>query len=319
MKSIFLPLVLSLIVFGCVEEGEVSPDSLGQWSFLHKEDGIVSNIITVLFTDSKGNVWIGTSQGLTMYDGDSFTNFTQEGGSLSDNHVLAIMEDRDNTILIGTEGGLDYFDGNQWATLQAFDGIEINALEETSNGDIWLSTTDYGLLQILSTGGLEQHFDYICFDCNYINTLFTDSDGLLWIGSEGDLKSYDGTFESYTEVDGLANSWVSSISQDHWGNLWFGGFASRSITRLNGNDFQVIPLTDTKSFHWVRSIVEDYHGRLWLATDGAGLMYFDGSVVRKMFEVFEDEYVTALTVDNKGQLWVGSEGAGLAIYTPTPN
>ena len=320
MKSIFLPLVLSLIVFGCVEEGEVSPDSLGQWSFLQKDDGIVSNIITVLFTDSKGNVWIGTSQGLTMYDGASFTTFTEEKGNLSDNHILAIMEDSDNAILIGTEGGFDYFDGNQWGSLQQFDGIEIKAFEETSNGDIWVAASDYGLIQLLATGGLKQHVDYICFDCNEINSLFTDSDGLLWVGSEGDLKSYDGTFESYTEVDGLASSWVSTIAQDHWGNLWIGGFASRSVTRLNsGSDFEVISLTDTESFHWVRSIVEDYNGKLWLATDGAGLMYFDGAVVRKIFEVFEDEYVTALTVDNKGQLWVGSEGAGIAIYTPNPN
>ena len=320
MKSLFLPLVLSLIVLGCVEEGEVSPDSLGQWSFLIEEDGIASDIITVLFTDSKGNVWIGTSDGLTMYDGDSFTTFTQENGSLSDNHVLAIMEDSDNTILVGTEGGFDYFDGNQWGNLQQFDGIEINALEETANGDLWVAASDYGLIQLLSTGGLKQHFDYICFYCNDINTLFTDSDGLLWIGSEGDLKSYDGTFTSYTELDGLASSWVSTIAEDHWGNLWVGGFASRSITRFtSGINFEEIPLVDTDSFHWVRSIVEDRNGKLWLASDGAGLLSFDGAVMRKMFDVFADEYVTALTVDNKGQLWVGSEGAGIAIYTPTPN
>jgi ligand-binding sensor domain-containing protein len=320
MKSIFLPLVLSLIFFACVEEGDLSPDSLGQWSFVHEDDGIASEIITVLFTDSKGNVWIGTSQGLTMYNGESFITFTQENGDLSDNHILAIMEDRDHAILIGTEGGLDYFDGNQWGNLQQFDGIEINALEETSNGDIWIAASDYGLLQILASGGLEQHIDYICFDCNDINTLFTDPEGVLWIGSDGDLKSYDGTFESYTEVDGLASSWIAAIASDHWGNLWIGGFASRSVTRLTGgNVFEVIPLTDTESFHWVRSIVEDYNGKLWLASDGAGLMYFDGAVVRKMFDVFEDEYVTALTVDSGGQLWVGSEGAGIAIYTPTPN
>lgn len=49
-------------------------------------DGLLSNTITALYQDSRGFLWIGTNNGLSMYDGASFKNYTAANG-LSNNWV----------------------------------------------------------------------------------------------------------------------------------------------------------------------------------------------------------------------------------------
>jgi ligand-binding sensor domain-containing protein len=43
-------------------------------------DGLIANDIRRIFQDSKGFLWIGTMEGLSKYDGNTFTNFTRSKG-----------------------------------------------------------------------------------------------------------------------------------------------------------------------------------------------------------------------------------------------
>ena len=47
---------------------------------LTQTDGLVSNNVLAIFEDSRGNMWFGTTKGLTRYDGESFQTFTTEDG-----------------------------------------------------------------------------------------------------------------------------------------------------------------------------------------------------------------------------------------------
>lgn len=312
MKRLFL--VICVACSACVEEGEVTIANSGKWIPVTTSDGLPSNLITTLYADTKGNVWVGSMAGISKYDGSVFTNYNEDNGPLTDNWILTIIEDRDDNIIVGTKNGLNLFDGTAWYYFPLFDGVEVNALVEAENGDVWVGTSGYGVIQLYYSGGYEQHFDNACGDCNYVHALFKDDTGTLWIGSEADLKLYDGTFESYTVADGLAGPWVSAIAADHWGNVWLGGFAQDFITRSRALNFDQVPLVQSTAFNWVRAIVEDRNGLLWMAADQGGLLYYDGATMRYVVDKFDDTYVTALTVDAKGQLWVGTEGEGIVTY-----
>ncbi|MBP6673552.1 MAG: hypothetical protein KA247_10405, partial [Bacteroidetes bacterium] len=38
------------------------------------KDGLASNFITEIYQDSKGYLWIGTDEGISIFDGDRFKN-----------------------------------------------------------------------------------------------------------------------------------------------------------------------------------------------------------------------------------------------------
>ena len=60
---------------------------------LDVDQGMNSPFIWSIIEDSHSNLWFGTYYGVSMYNGESFTHFTEEEG-LSDNNVESILEDR---------------------------------------------------------------------------------------------------------------------------------------------------------------------------------------------------------------------------------
>ena len=69
---------------------EVSLDFLKVTS----DEGLVSDNITCMIKDKKGNLWIATNgSGVSKYDGKSFTNFSMETGIVG-NLVTSLCEDK---------------------------------------------------------------------------------------------------------------------------------------------------------------------------------------------------------------------------------
>jgi len=88
------------------------------WKGVYSYDGksftkneILSNSpVTRIIEDKKGNLWFG-GDGLSRYDGKSFTRFTTKDG-LINNSVWSILEDRTGVLWVGTrETILHRFDG----------------------------------------------------------------------------------------------------------------------------------------------------------------------------------------------------------------
>ena len=56
-----------------------------------------------ILEDKSGNLWFGTEGGgVSMYNGESFTHFTEKEG-LSNRDVLSILEDKSGNLWFGTE------------------------------------------------------------------------------------------------------------------------------------------------------------------------------------------------------------------------
>lgn len=69
-----------------------------QYSFLqvNNTDGLVNNQVTCIYKDSRGFIWIGTSAGLSRYDGSGFVNYkhnSSDSTSIVDNYIVDIQED----------------------------------------------------------------------------------------------------------------------------------------------------------------------------------------------------------------------------------
>ncbi len=91
----------------------ITDTSAYQTTVYGTRDGLVSSEITALSQDSKGFIWVGTSAGLSRYDGVKFENFLKEDKHFQ-GKVYAICEDvARNIIWIACDAGICYFAGNK--------------------------------------------------------------------------------------------------------------------------------------------------------------------------------------------------------------
>jgi signal transduction histidine kinase len=68
-------------------------------------DGLAGDHINALLIDSRGLLWVGTTTGLSRFDGHEFRHYGVADG-LPHPSVVALLEDRDRVLWVGTRSGL---------------------------------------------------------------------------------------------------------------------------------------------------------------------------------------------------------------------
>ena len=136
-----------------------------------KEQGLAGNIAYSITQDHQGFIWIGTENGVSRYDGHSFTNFTTDDG-LTDNEVLQVICDSKGRVwfhcfsapLCFFENGKIYNPAN---SPHIFNGVNTTGMvdfSEDGRGVIWIRT---------SVSSLDKEFVY--FDGDRFKSLIPES------------------------------------------------------------------------------------------------------------------------------------------------
>lgn len=134
-------------------------------------------------------------------------------------------------------------------------------------------------------------------------------------------------FKHLTAEQGLSNSTVLTVFQDHLGFLWFG--TEDGLNRYDGYKFTVYrsesdnPASLSNSF--ITSLAEDKNGRIWVGTLGGGLNRLDRH--NDSFARFRNNpkdsnspasnQIRSIHIDPQGILWIGFEGGGLDRFDTT--
>jgi len=110
--------------------------------------------ISCIIQDSKKNIWIGGSNGITYISGKDTVFITTENGLIS-NKVSAITEDFNGNILIGTKdkgivrflkGSIDSDNRFKFEVIPSLSNSNfITSITKDKNKNIWISTTDNGI------------------------------------------------------------------------------------------------------------------------------------------------------------------------------
>lgn len=111
---------------------------------------ICGNFIRCFYEDPKGNIWIGATTGLSMYDHKTgkFTRFNQPVVDFESDFILSIHGDKKGRLWVGTiGGGLNVLDPvtRKLITYSTDEGLPdntVNSILEDSKGQMWLSTNN---------------------------------------------------------------------------------------------------------------------------------------------------------------------------------
>ncbi len=296
----------------------INPETLIEWENYTTSDGLAGNRINAITIDEENQLWIGTDQGVSVFDGDDFTNFNTTDG-LSNNMVNAIVEFEEDVMVFGTDLGLTILDHGEWFQVTNLNGTDfaVLSLAVDENGVGWIGTDIFGLL-FIEDDQFFQVWDDGCYDCNFVNTIYRGRDDTMYFGTSGGLKVLNGSsFLLYNTDSGLPDNYVQSIFEDEFGKLWVGTFDGL-CSRDSGFDFEEESLYNSAPQNWTYTIHNDRNGKLWFSSIGNGLMYYDGTVIRTLAESLDDERVSTISsyIDSSGNLWLGTFEGGLWKYAP---
>jgi ligand-binding sensor domain-containing protein len=272
-------------------------------------DGLAQNEINRIVRDSRGFLWFCTEDGLSRYDGYSFTNYGVEQG-LPDARVRDVLETREGGYWVATGGGLCLFNpkgtplpiadrrlrmeseiqnpksDRMFTVYYPGDDARtrsVTRLLQDRSGTIWCGTAK-GLFRLDRCGSqikltpVDIGLPLQLLEGGWIAALCQDRHGRLWIGAAGGLyrRWADGSTAHYSARDGLPEDNFQSLLEDRLGNLWAG-------TRLHGLFRLTVDAThqppviaanytikDGLNSNWVFDTFESSDGRFWIATT-AGL------------------------------------------------
>ena len=196
---------------------------------------------------AKGSFWIGTMQGVTQFDGRSFSSFPipkahveDTTTTLSYDRVTSILEDRDGTLWFGTDGfGITRYDGSSFSHLTMQDGLcdnNVTDLIQDEEGDVWIATMFGGICRYDG-----QHFTNYTLngivDGVEVWSIYEDSNGDLWFPAEHvGVYRYDGErFTKFDATNGLLSLGIQSFHRDRAGRFWLGGWGG--LFRFEADSF----------------------------------------------------------------------------------
>lgn len=316
----------------------------GDWTSYTSEDSLPENWISVIYGDTKGNVWFGGEGSITRFNGHSFTAYDTEDG-LAVGSMTAIAMDKDSNLWVASSNGVSMFDGEDWASFSQEDGLpsdEVQAMACDSAGNMW-----FGTGQRQSVSGYWDYEDYepgwyyagngtASFDGSSWTTYTTDDglagdnvmaiacddSGKVWFGTDAGISSFDGSaWTTYTTDDGLISNSVTAIAIDEEGNVWFG--TNAGISRFDGAHWKnYVPVEYTFSIPvegegyptTAQSLEIDADGSIWLNSLFAGglagwISRFDGEewYLYTETEGLPGYGIYAMEIDTDNNMWFVTE------------
>ncbi|HEB28480.1 MAG TPA: choice-of-anchor D domain-containing protein, partial [Porticoccus sp.] len=247
------------------------------WEIFTEEHGLATGSPTAIEIDSKGNIWVG-GNGVSMFDGSTWTIYTTTGMSLLSTRVYAIAEDSLGNMWFGFNGwerGVSKYDGNSWTTYHQPGKVDIIAVD--SDGIIWFVQHYEG--EERAVGGLYK-FDgstwtYYSTEDGLahlqIGDISFDSNGNVWVGTSGGVCKFDGsTWTTYDTTDGLASNIIRAIAVDSQDNIWAGSYNNQAeyyttLNKFDGINWSSYPPEDGMlNITSPQCISVDSRGNIWV-------------------------------------------------------
>ncbi|PVY43950.1 two-component regulator propeller domain-containing protein [Pontibacter virosus] len=130
------------------------------------------------------------------------------------------------------------------------------------------------------------------------------------------LQAQQFNFRNWSLEQGLPQSQVNDILQDHKGQLWVATLGG--LSRFDGSTFHTYTKRDGMSSNSINCLLLDSRHRIWIGTTDQGLMLLS----RNSFYVYDQKAglplggVHSITEDNEGTIWAATDSG---VYSLVKN
>jgi ligand-binding sensor domain-containing protein/serine phosphatase RsbU (regulator of sigma subunit) len=298
-------------------------------------DGLSESTINVIHEDRNGFIYLGTENGLMMFDGIKFFNYKMnifDDLSILGNNIISLYEDKKGYIWVGTELGLSKLDP-RFKTFkriehnEEYDLKNVEKIIEDENGNIWIQCSSGIFRYIISENKI------LCISCGDFNEITsfskifgTQSNNVI-IGSFSDIFKYDAGKDSLFSLmnenyrENIDLSFITDIVEID-DNIWI---ASREGLVKVPNNLTTNPVLFKFNPH-KNSIVNDdirdidydsTNNSLWITTkDGISRYdllndkFFNIKVTLFANSIIENEIENIIVAEKSNQVWFTTSNYG---------
>lgn len=330
------------VIWICTEDGLNRYDGAKFTVFRHQasdEHSLIYDYVRFTFEDSQKHFFVGTLNGIQLYERDYNRFFTlplhSQNGEIKGANFSSIVECKDGSILAGSSGhGVFRFIKHQngWALKQELAlcrSFFINALYEDRKERIWILSGDKGLFAQKKDGSYKQYLTHE--KTGGLSSICEDAAGNIYVGSlQNGLYQYEANTDQFRPIPyPISDLPVKTL------------YPVGDTELLIGTDGNGVKVYDTRKRVFqenrlnvttlafdrakVHSITKDRRGNFWLGCFQKGVVIVPA--VTDRFKYIGAKSATANSIgtccvmslchDQEGTLWVGTDNDG--IYAITSN
>ena len=293
-------------------------------------DGLLSDYIRALCFDTEGRLWIGTFDGLVIYDGSSFTPCTAESpgdGGLSNNSIRSLFRDNQGGMWVGTYyGALNYwhpsrgefilYDPSSPSSGSAEKIVGCIAPKEGSS--VWLGVGHRGVTAFNIDKGKADFFDLHGdpAKANDVKAIFSDKErGKLYVGAMlGGLTVMDTKTGKTTPRPNIPGSVFSLVPKGRDSLFVCTEEALYTLDLKTGSVCETLHQPGMGGF---RNLLRDAAGRFWFGGIYGVTVYRDDSLseVIPAPELDDIRGVNMMLESSSGTVFIGTY-YGLYSFNP---
>jgi len=217
----------------------------------------------------------------------------------------------------------------QWSTFDTSSGLIGNAVPAVlarSNGDIWYSHVNMGILQggvsVRHPDGATQTYTPDNSGLPFYRVLAIDTDqaGNLWFATfQYGLARLAPNGDWQTFFNPSSSNYLQSIAVDLAGNVWVGGHRGGFWVVHTDNSIETFTPPGLVTFTNIRALAIDAAQNIYLGTDGVGVRVNHPNGVWDTFDTsnsgLASNYINTIEVDPAQNIWFGTY-AGVSILAP---
>ncbi|MFC1607543.1 two-component regulator propeller domain-containing protein, partial [Candidatus Latescibacterota bacterium] len=283
------------------------------WESFSSADGLANNMVNDIAIDPHDRIWLchdDKDDGVTSFDGVSWTQHTTRNTAFPSNHVSSAVCDRNGTVWFATAKGLCSYDSGVWKNHRMPDGftaMSVNKLVLGPGNEIWLlfsNSSQAGMIGFDGSDWIDYSGDNGLGE-SYISAIAFGRGETAWLGISGGIVHYDGTsFDRFPKNDRLISPVIYDVAQDVFGAIWCA--TGEGLSRFNGESWWTFTTDDGLPSNELIEVETSVDGTVWCLTKEQELVHYNGNSFERIdHEIFGNKArFVKMTVSNDNKLLV---------------